>query len=115
MMLEWVAANPAPRGTLFDVADHIDHIREVAGVDHVGVGSDFYDAGGPSMAQGLEDVTRFPNLFVELLRRGYTDEEVKKIAGLNLLRAMREMERVSEELRRSMLPLLDDLKPIGAR
>lgn len=112
---EWVAANPAPRGTLGDVADHIDHIRAVAGIDHVGIGSDFYDPGGPSMAEGLEDVTRFPALLAELLRRGYSDEDVKKVAGLNLLHAMHEMERVSSELRKQRQPSLADSREVGAR
>lgn len=111
----WDRDNPAPQGTVGDVADHIDHIREVAGVDHVGIGSDYFDAGGPSMAAGLEDVTRFPVLFAELLRRGYSDEEVKKIAGLNLLRAMREMERVAEALRRERGPSPADLQRVRAR
>jgi membrane dipeptidase len=113
-LAEWVRDHPAPRGTLADVADHIDHIREVAGIDHVGIGSDFYDPGGPSMAEGLENVTKFPALLAELLRRGYTDEEVKKVAGLNLLRAMREMEHVAETLR-SEEAHLADLEPVKAR
>ncbi len=110
----WVAEHPAPRGTIADVAAHIDHIKSVAGIDHVGIGSDFYDAGGPSMVEGLENVTKFPDLLVELLRRGYTDEEVKKVAGLNLLRAMREMERVAEMLRDEK-PSPRDLKIVRAR
>ena len=65
------------------------------------MGSDFYDSGESSMSYGLEDITRFPVLFAELLRRGYTDEEVKKIAGLNLLRAMREMEQVAKRLQQT--------------
>lgn len=92
--------NPKPRGNVGDVADHIDHIRQVAGIDHVGIGADYYDSGESSMSYGLEDVTRYPVLFAELLRRGYSDEEVKKIAGLNLLRAMREMEQVARRLQR---------------
>ena len=95
----WTLLNPAPRGNVGDVADHIDHIRDVAGIDHIGIGSDYYDAGGPSMAVGLEDCSKYPVLFAELLRRGYSDEEIKKIAGLNLLRAMRGMEAVARELR----------------
>ncbi len=114
-LASWVAANPAPRGTIANVADHIDHIRAVAGIDHVGVGSDFYDPGGPSMVEGLEDVTRFPALLAELLRRGYSDEDVKKVAGLNLLRAMREMERVSAELRSERQPSVADSRSVGAR
>jgi len=94
---KWMAENPRPRGTLSDVADHIDHIRKVAGIDHIGIGSDFYDSGETSMAYGLQDVTRYPYLFAELLRRGYSDEDIKKIAGLNFLRAMRQMEQVAEK------------------
>jgi len=91
----WMQENPAPRGTVGDVADHIDHIRDVAGIDHIGIGSDFYDDGASSMAVGLEDVSTFPVLLAELLRRGYSDEDVKKIAGLNLLRALRGAEEVA--------------------
>ena len=79
------------------MADHIDHIRQVAGIDHVGIGADFFDAGKKSMVRGLDDVTRYPYLFAELLRRGYTDEDVLKIAGRNHLRAMRRMEAVGEK------------------
>ena len=100
----WTAENPRPRGTLADVADHIDHIRRVAGIDHVGIGADYYDPGGPSMAEGLDDLTRFPYLFAELLRRGYTDADLRKIAGENLLRAMRAMERRASELAKSEPP-----------
>src|SRR3990172_4290080 len=112
---DWVSRNPAPRGSLSQVADHIDHIREVAGIDHVGIGSDFYDAGGPSMAEGLGDVTRFPALVAELLARGYNDEDAKKIAGGNLLRVMGEAERVSEELRKERDPSIADSRQVRAR
>jgi len=101
---EWVRRNPAPRGTVSDVADHIDHIRQVAGIDHVGIGSDYFDAGGPSMAQGMEDASTFPKLFAELLRRGYSEEDLRKIAGQNLLRAMRQMEAVARRLQSSEQP-----------
>ncbi len=107
---DWSAANPAPRGTIADVADHIDHIREVAGIDHVGIGSDFYDAGRGSMAEGLDDVTRYPYLFAELLRRGYSDDDVLKIAGRNTLRAMRQMERVAAEMK-SVQPDVAEERP----
>lgn len=106
---EWERSNPHPRGSIPDVADHIDHIRKVAGIDHVGIGSDFFDAGRNSMARGLEDVTRFPDLFAELLRRGYSDEDVMKIAGRNLLRAMRQMERVAGDLQKTTTPVVGDL------
>jgi membrane dipeptidase len=83
-------AHPVPNATLSDVADHIDHIRQVAGVDHVGLGSDFDGIDyGPI---GLEDVSKFPALFSELIRRGWTDVDLKKLAGENLLRAFRQAE-----------------------
>jgi len=86
----WVAEHPKPRVTLAQVADHIDHVRSVAGVDHVAYGSDF--DGISSAPAGLEDVSKFPALTAELLRRGYTELEVKKVLGLNLLRVMRAAE-----------------------
>jgi len=80
--------------TIADVADHIDHVVEIAGIDHVGLGSDF-DGVGPTTPIGLEDVSKYPNLIAELLARGYGDEDVEKIAGGNLLRVWREVERVA--------------------
>jgi len=105
---DWEKANVPPRGTISDVADHIDHIRKVASVDHIGIGSDFYDVTPGSMVVGLEDVTRYPYLFAELLRRGYSDEDVLKIAGRNHLRAMRQMEKVAAELQKSEAPLITE-------
>lgn len=105
---EWEEKNPYPRPTIADVADHIDHLREVAGIDHVGIGADYYNAGHNSMAEGLDDVTRYPYLFAELLRRKYSDEDVRKIAGRNHLHAMRQMEQVAAELRKSEGPLLNE-------
>lgn len=102
---QWKAAHPEPKGSIAEVADHIDHIRQVAGIDHVGIGADFYDRGASSMAEGLENVTRYPYLFAELLRRGYSDEDVLKIAGRNHLRAMRQMEKVAVELAKAERPL----------
>jgi len=84
---------PMPRGTVSDVADHVDHLRDVMGIAHVGIGSDFYDNGNPSMVEGLENPAAFPYLFAELMRRGYTDEDLTMLAGQNLLRAMRGMEQ----------------------
>jgi len=102
----WVKANPAPRATLADAADHIDHIRKVAGIDHIGLGGDF--DGITSVVQGLEDVSTYPALTAELLRRGYKDDEIKKILGLNILRVMREAEKVSAKLQkeRAASPML---------
>lgn len=91
----WIEAHPAPRGTLRQVADHIDHIRKIAGVDHVGIGSDFYAGDPADYPEGLEDPSRFPYLIAELLRRGYGDEDVRKIAGRNLLRVLRGAEAVA--------------------
>jgi membrane dipeptidase len=87
---------PTPPSSTSDVADHIDHIRNVAGIGHVGVGSDF--DGLPAMPDGLEDVSKYPALFAELADRGYDDEDLTKIAGQNVLRVMREAERVAAQL-----------------
>lgn len=94
---EWEEENEAPKATLEQVADHIDHIKNLVGVDYVGIGGD-YDGIG-SLPVGLEDVSTYPDLFAELLKRGYSEEDLKKIAGLNVLRVMREVEDVSEKLR----------------
>ena len=89
----------APHATLAQAADHIEHIRQVAGIDCVGIGSDF--DGITEVPVGLEDVSKFPDLIAELLRRGWTEADVKKVAGLNTLRVMREAERVAVEMRRT--------------
>jgi membrane dipeptidase len=97
-MAAWHRKHPSPHeASLRDVADHIDHVRKVAGIDHVGIGSDFDGFDGPP--DGLEDVSCFPALLAELMRRGYTHEEIKKVACLNLLRVFREVEKVSAQLR----------------
>lgn len=95
-MAAWEKQHPAPKANLKQVADHIDHIRKVAGIDYIGIGSDFDGGGG---IEGLEDVSKYPDLTAELLRRGYSDLEIGKILGLNVLRAMREAERVSRSMR----------------
>lgn len=92
---------PAPRATLGDVADHIEHVRAVAGIDHVGIGSD-YD--GATMPEGLEDVSTFPALFAELSRRGWSESDLRKLAGENVLRAWRRAEAVAERLRAERSP-----------
>jgi membrane dipeptidase len=94
----WTKEHPAPKATLAQAADHIEHVRQLAGVDHVGIGSDF--DGITATPLGLEGVDAYPVLLAELLRRGWTDEEVKKLAGLNVLRAFREAEKVAERLRK---------------
>ena len=90
--------NPRPRATLADVADHIDHVREVAGIDHVGIGGDF--DGTTSLPEGLEDVSKYHLLTAELIRREYQDDEIRKILGENVLRVMREVESASEGIGR---------------
>jgi len=105
---EWEKAHPFPPPTIADVADHIDHIRQVAGIDHIGIGADFYDSGANSMVPDLNDVTRYPYLFAELLKRKYSDEDVLKIAGRNHLRAMRQMEKVAADLQKLEPPLMGE-------
>jgi membrane dipeptidase len=98
----WRAEHPAPRATLAQVADHIDHIRKVAGIDHIGLGGDF--DGITQVVQGLEDVSKYPDLTAELLRRGYSDEDVKKVLGLNVLRAWRRAEQAAARLQKTRGP-----------
>ncbi len=96
-MKKWYAAHPFPHGAnIGDVANHIDHVRKVAGIDYVGVGGDYEGFDGPP--DGLEDVSCYPALFAELLRRGYSAEDIKKVAGLNILRVMRRVETVAAEI-----------------
>jgi membrane dipeptidase len=97
-MRAWATAHPMPRPDLGVVADHIEHLRDVAGADHVGIGSDFDGMGVPP--EGLEDVGDFPRLVAELLRRGWSDGDVKRVIGLNVLRVLREAERVAARLQR---------------
>lgn len=101
-MRQWARDNPLPRGDIGTVADHIDHIVKVAGIEHVGIGSDFDGVG--TLPEGLDDVSCFPNLTEELLRRGYNERDVKKILGGNVLRVMREVEHVSKQLRTKRVP-----------
>ena len=98
----WRKSNPVPRATVADAADHIDHIRKVAGIDHIGLGGDF--DGITSVPEGLEDVSKYPMLTAELLRRGYKDEDIKKILGLNILRVMRAAEKVATRLQAERPP-----------
>jgi len=98
----WEKAHPKPIVTLSEVADHIEHIRKVAGIDHVGLGSDF--DGIPEGPKGLEGVDRYPALLEEMMRRGWSDADVAKLAGLNVLRVMEEAEQVSARLRAARPP-----------
>ncbi len=108
-MSQWDEVREAPKSTLEQVADHIDYIRDQIGVNHIGIGGD-YD-GIPTLPLGLEDVSTYPDLFAELLRRGYSKDELRQIAGLNMLRVMRDAEEVSMQLRAEREPsevLIDD-------
>jgi membrane dipeptidase len=95
---EWRQAHPAPKVTLSEVADHIDHIAKVAGIDHVGIGSD-YDGVDNSLPEGLESVADYPALLAEMLRRGWSDADVAKLAGGNVLRVMEQAEKVAASMK----------------
>jgi membrane dipeptidase len=96
-LAEWETKHPRPHATLSQVADHIEHIRQVAGADHVGLGSDF--DGIEDTPTGLEGVDKYPGLLEELMRRGWTDADIAKVAGENVLRVMAAAEKVSVKLR----------------
>ena len=95
---EYAASFPKPVATLKDVADHIDYVRKMAGVDHVGIGSDFW--GNPEMPTGLDDASRFPYLFAELIRRGWSDADLARLASGNMLRVMRGAEAAAARIRK---------------
>jgi membrane dipeptidase len=105
---KWTAANPAPHASIADVADHIDHIRKVAGIDHIGIGGDF--DGITQTIPELDNVSTYPNLTAELLKRGYSDGDVRKILGENVLRVLREAEKVSKRLQAERGPSTAVLK-----
>lgn len=113
-LAEWERRHPAPVVTLGMVADHIDHIRKVAGVENVGLGSDF--DGVTSTPEGLDAVDKYPALLVELARRGWTDAELAAVAGGNMLRVMREAEAVAKRLQATGSPstLTIDGKPLAS-
>jgi len=94
---QWLAAHPAPIVTLGEVADHVEHVARVAGHDHVGLGADF-DGVGNALPQGLGDVSTYPALLEELMRRGWSDRDIAKLAGGNTLRVMEAAERVAAGL-----------------
>ena len=110
-MEEWFKTDAAKmsRGTYRDVADHIDHLVKVAGIDHVGIGSDF--DGITMWPVGLDDVSSYPRLTDELLRRGYSETDIHKILGANVLRAFRQAGEVAKRLRATTPPEVDEIKP----
>jgi membrane dipeptidase len=101
-LVRWESEHPRPVTTLAQVADHIEHIRQISGVDHVGLGSDF--DGIPDAPRGLDAVDAYPALLMELMRRGWTDGEVAKVAGENVLRVMAAAEHVAAQLRAAKAP-----------
>ncbi|HEX3449007.1 MAG TPA: dipeptidase, partial [Isosphaeraceae bacterium] len=110
-MEEWFKTDAAKmsRGTYRDVADHIDHLVKVAGIDHVGIGSDF--DGITMWPVGLDDVSSYPRLTDELLRRGYSETDIHKILGANALRTFRQAGEVAKRLRATTAPEVDEIKP----
>jgi membrane dipeptidase len=92
--------HPIPYADVSEVADHIDHVVGLIGADHVGLGSDF-DGVGDSLPYGLKDVSGYPNLIYELLKRGYSETDIEKICSGNLLRVWSEVERVAQQLQRT--------------
>jgi membrane dipeptidase len=109
-LAQWDLANPPPRATLGQIADHIEHVRRVAGLDHVGIGSDF--DGIEQVPVGLEDVSTFPALFAELARRGWTERELRMLSGKNILRVMRTAETVARGLQRERAPSMRTIKEL---
>jgi membrane dipeptidase len=123
-MRAWRTAHPMPQATLAQVADQIEYVRRIAGVDHVGIGGDF--DGITTVVVGLEDVSKYPVLFAELAHRGWSDEDLAKLAGENVLRVLERAERVAAQLQKSHPPstrTIDELdgpppaaaKPNGSR
>ncbi|MEO6443984.1 MAG: dipeptidase [Gemmatimonadaceae bacterium] len=113
-LAEWDKAHTAPRASLSDVADHIEYIRKVASVDNVGFGSD-YDGTGNNLPDGLQDVSTFPALLAELSRRGWSDADLRKVAGENVLRAMTQAERVAARLQKERHPSTKTIDQLDAK
>jgi membrane dipeptidase len=109
---EVFANAPAIKVTIGQVADHVEHVRKVAGVDHVGIGGD-YD-GNDSWPEGLEDVSKYPYLFAELIRRGWSDADLEKLAGENVLRAFSQAEAVSARLQKTRPPSIATIEQLDA-
>lgn len=110
---EYIQAHgPSPKASLKDVADHIDHVAKVAGHEHVGIASDYW---GGTTPVGLEDVSKYPDLFAELVRRGWKDGDLRRLAGENLLRAFARAEAVAGQLRKERPPSTATIEAMDAR
>jgi membrane dipeptidase len=107
-------AGPQPRSTLAEVADHIEHVKKVAGADHVGIGGDL-GTDGSEVTKGLEDASKYPELFAELIRRGWSDADLTKLAGGNVLRAMRGAEAASARLKKTRRPSTATIEALDRR
>ncbi len=105
----WEAANPAPRATIADIVAHIEHVRDVAGIDHIGIGGDF--DGISSLPEGITGVDAYPLILAELARRGWSDADLRKLLGENVLRVMRAAEAVA----RAQADRKPELAVAGAR
>ena len=118
---EWKAATEdykkvhgqPPIGTLSQVADHIDYVARIAGHDHVGIGGDFYGQSGDDLVQGLEDVSRYPYLIAELLRRGWSEDNITRLTRGNLLRVLGQTEQVAQRLQSERPPSLLNFEADG--
>ena len=108
---EYVTAHPRPVATVEQVADHVEHVREVAGIEHVGIGGD-YD-GCDVLPVGLEDVAQYPRVFAELLERGWSEAECAQLAGGNVLRVLRDAEATAARLQRERPPSLATMERQG--
>src|SRR6185503_19895083 len=95
----WRKANDPGKTPHSVLMDHIDHIAKVAGIDHVGIGSDFDGVPLTRLPVGIEDISKLPTLTYELMKRGYSDADIKKVLGENLLRVMTTVERVSSGMK----------------
>jgi membrane dipeptidase len=114
MMRDYAAVHgPAPGATLGQVADHIEHVARIAGRDHVGIGSDFY--GSTDEPKGLEDVSRLPELFAELIRRGWPDADLAKLAGGNILRALSAAENAAARIQVQRPPSTATIEALDRR
>jgi len=99
---DFLATHPYPHATIADVVAHIEHVRDVAGIDHVGIGGD-YD-GVTETPDSLDDVSSYPLIFAALIRRGWSDADLKKLAGQNVIRVLRQAEQVAARLQRERQP-----------
>jgi membrane dipeptidase len=112
-MKAWLGSHAAPRADIGLIADHIEHVAKVAGHDHVGIGGDLDGIGYDEAPAGMNSVSGYPVLFAELIHRGWSDENLAKLAGGNVLRAMRRAEAVAASMKNEP-PAMDRLQPLSA-